>query len=177
MAAMEQLSDSGKIRFIGVSNFSVPYLRRAQAALSKHKIASNQVRYSLIDRSIERGLLQYCQRNAITIIAFSPLGRSFLNLKQADPEGVLTQLARSSGKTEAQIALNWLIAKDGVVAIPKASTAAHALEDCGASGWRLTPEQYTLLERKIRFECHGRLYDVLRDCNRYVMQSLGRELG
>src|SRR5579872_5642497 len=107
MAAMEKLADAGKIRFIGVSNFSVRDLRRAQAALSRHKIMSNQVRYSLIDRTIERDLLQYCQENAITVIAFSPLGLNFTSLRDADPEGVLRQLAGSTGRSEAQIALNW----------------------------------------------------------------------
>jgi diketogulonate reductase-like aldo/keto reductase len=176
MAAMEELVDAGKIRFIGVSNFSVRYLKKAQAALSKYKIVSNQVRYSLIDRSVERDLLGYCRRSAITIIAFSPLGLNFSNLMNADPEGVLTQVARNCGKTEAQVALNWLIAKDNVVAIPKASSVPHALEDCGASGWRLSPDQYGLLERKIRFESHGPLYEGLRICKRYAMQSLGRGL-
>jgi diketogulonate reductase-like aldo/keto reductase len=177
MAAMEELADAGKIRCIGVSNFSLGYLRRAQAALSRHRIVSNQVRYSLMDRTIERDLLDYCGRNAVTIIAFSPLGRSFANLKDADPEGVLKQVADSAEKSEAQVALNWLISKPNVVAIPKASTVQHALEDCEASGWRLPVERYALLERKIRFQSHGWVYDALRYCNRYAMQSLGRGLG
>src|SRR5437016_79990 len=53
MAAMETLVERGKVRFIGVSNFSVTDLKKAQAALSKYKIASNQVRYNLIDRGIK----------------------------------------------------------------------------------------------------------------------------
>lgn len=177
MAAMEELVDAGKIRFIGVSKFSVGYLKRAQAALSRYKVASNQVRYSLIDRSIERGLREYCRQNAITIIAFSPLGLNFSNLLKADPEGVLAQVANSSGRTEAQVALNWLIEKDNVVAIPKASSVHHALEDCGASVWRLSPEQYGLLDRKIQFKSYGPLYEGLRNWKRYVLQSLNRGLG
>jgi diketogulonate reductase-like aldo/keto reductase len=57
---MEELVDKGKIRFIGVSNFSVSQLRKAQIALSKYRVASNQVRYSLVDRSVEVSLLRYC---------------------------------------------------------------------------------------------------------------------
>lgn len=177
MAAMEELADSGKIRFIGVSNFRLGYLRRAQASLTRHKIMSNQVRYSLIDRTIEGGLLQYCQKNAITIIAFSPLGLDFTSLRSADPEGVLSQLAASSGKSEAQIALNWLLAKDGVVTIPKASTVAHALEDWEAAGWRLSADQYALLEKKIRFTSRGRLEGLLREFGRYLVQRRGKALG
>src|SRR5207249_8002316 len=73
MAAMEELVEQGKIRFIGVSNFSVAELKKGQAALSKYKIVSNQVRYSLVERSIEPELLRYCQENRITVIAYSPL--------------------------------------------------------------------------------------------------------
>jgi diketogulonate reductase-like aldo/keto reductase len=177
MAAMEELADAGKIRYIGVSNFDASYLRRAQAALSKHRIVSNQVRYSLIDRTIERGLLQYCRASAITVIAFSPLGLNFSSLRSADPEGTLAEVAAHSGKTVAQIALNWLIAKDRVVAIPKASTVPHALEDYDAAGWRLSLAQYELLERRIRFTSHGRFHALLRDCRRYLMQHRGRALG
>ncbi len=166
MAAMEELADSGKIRFIGVSNFTAGDLRRAQAALSKQRIVSNQVRYSLIDRTVERELLPYCQRNAVTVIAFSPLGLNFAALREADPDRVLAQVAAQAGRTEAQVALNWLISKDHVVAIPKAS-----------AGWRLLPDQYALLERKIRFRRQTRLHEIARFCYRYVNQSRGRGLG
>jgi len=174
MSAMEELADAGKIRFIGVSNFSTGCLRRAQAALSRHKIVSNQVCYSLIDRTIESGLLPYCQQNSITVIAFSPLGLNFAALREADPVGVLAQVASESGKTEAQVALNWLIAKKNVIAIPKASTIAHALEDREAAGWRLSAGQYALLESEVRFRRNGPLHALARDCRRYVLQYLGR---
>ena len=176
MAGMEELADSGKIRFIGLSNYSVRQMQRAQRALSKHRIMSNQVRYSLIDRSIEAGLLQYCRQHAITVIAYSPLGLDFASLKKADPAGVLVQVARASGKTEAQVALNWLIAKDGVVAIPKASTVAHALEDWEAGGWRLSPESCRLLEEQIRCSRHGWMYAALLYTYRYVRQMYGQSL-
>jgi diketogulonate reductase-like aldo/keto reductase len=151
MAAMEELVDAGKIRFIGVSNFSVHVLKKAQAALSKHKIVSNQVRYSLIERTVERDLLSYCQRNGITLIAYSPFGSKFSSLQAADPAGALCKVAETTGKTPAQVALNWLLAKAEVVAIPKASTVQHVIEDCGASGWRLSPSEYELLDNQIKF--------------------------
>src|SRR6476660_642442 len=71
MRGMEDLVNAGKVRFIGVSNFSVRDLINAQAALGKQRIISNQVRYSLAERTIEGGLLQYCQKNGITVIAYS----------------------------------------------------------------------------------------------------------
>jgi aryl-alcohol dehydrogenase-like predicted oxidoreductase len=73
MAAMEELVETGKIRFIGVSNFSASEIEKAQATLSKNRIVSNQVRYNLVDRTIEHGLLQYCEAKQITVLAFSPL--------------------------------------------------------------------------------------------------------
>ena len=73
MGAMEELVGMGKVRFIGVSNFSAREIEKAQVSLSKAKIVSNQVRYSLVDRTIEYGLLQYCEAKKITILAFSPL--------------------------------------------------------------------------------------------------------
>ena len=176
MAAMEQLADSGKIRFLGLSNFSLGQLLKAQRALTKHKIVTNQVRYSLVDRSIESGLLRYCQQNQVTIIAYSPLGLDFSSLKRADPHGVLGEVARSAGKTEAQVALNWLISKEHVVAIPKASTVAHALEDWEATGWRLPADSYKLLEEKIVCRRDGWMHSVLLSAYRYARQSVGRSL-
>jgi diketogulonate reductase-like aldo/keto reductase len=174
MSAMEELVDMGKIRFIGVSNFSIRDLRSAQAALKKNRIVANQVRYSLIERTIEGGLLKYCQENAISIIAFSPLGTNFSQFKAADPQGELARVAALAGKAEAQAALNWLIAKDGVVTIPKASTAAHVSEDCGASGWRLSDRDYASLASAIRYRRRGLLEIVARRLARNVLQHLGK---
>src|SRR5215475_7706848 len=67
MAAMEELVAAGKIRFIGVSNFSEREVERAQAALSKNRIVSNQVLYNLVERTIEGGLLQFCEARQIAI--------------------------------------------------------------------------------------------------------------
>lgn len=175
MSAMEGLVDAGKVRFIGVSNFLEGELRRAQAALSRARIFANQVRYSLIDRTIAEGLLRYCQQNQIAVIAFTPLGHGLDQIARMDPGHVLEQVSALTGKTSAQVALNWCIAEEGVVAIPKASTIEHVIEDCGASGWRLTREQIELLSREIHYERRGPLEMALRRTARYVFQRLGRE--
>jgi len=75
MRAMERLQSEGKIRHVGVSNFSVEQIVEAQKALSKGQVVSNQVEYNLISRGIERDLLGYCERSKITVIAYTPLGR------------------------------------------------------------------------------------------------------
>ena len=175
MSAMEELADQGKIRLIGVSNFLVGELRRAQAALSRHRIFSNQVRYSLIDRTIEGRLLDYCQQNHIAVIAFTPLGHGLDQISRMDPTGVLERIAKQCGKTRAQVALNWCLAKEGVVTIPKASTIERVAENCGASGWRLTAEQLQELSHAIRYKRRGTLEIALRRIARYVFQRIGRE--
>jgi len=162
LAAMEKLVDVGKVRFIGVSNFSVAQLERARKASDKYPIVSNQVRYSIVDRTIEADLLEYCQSNRITIIAYSPLGRDFQSILDCDPDGALAAVARLTGKTVAQVAVNWCLCKDGVVAIPKGNSTAHVVENCGAASWRLTTEQLLFLDRNIRWRRRGRLESVLR---------------
>src|ERR1035438_2076386 len=93
MGAMEELVDAGKVRFIGVSNFTLAELRKARIAMRKYPIVSNQVRYSLIQRTIETQLLGYCQEHRITIIAYSPLGSGLQNIRARDKDGALGRLA------------------------------------------------------------------------------------
>jgi len=174
MKGMEKLVDEGKVRFIGVSNFSVRDLINAQAVISKQRIVANQVRYSLIERTIEGGLLQYCQKNGITVIAYSPLATGLGNIRAADPKGVVRRVAEASCKSSAQVALNWCISKEEVIAIPKASTVAHVLEDIGASGWKLKPELAQLLEERMRYRRRGALEIGARRAVRWGMQMIGR---
>lgn len=162
LGAMEELVDAGKVRFLGVSNFSVDKLDRARRASRKHPIVSNQVRYNLADRSIEEGMLAYCQTHRITVIAYSPLGRELQRLMDCDPRGVLTQIARDLGRSVAQVALNWCLCHDAVVAIPKGSSIEHVLENCAASGWWLTAGQLQRLEQEILFRRRTRVDSFLR---------------
>lgn len=140
MKGMEQLVTGGKVRQVGVSNFSVKQTREAQEALSKIRLASNQVEYNLTNRSIETELLPYCMKEQITIIAYSPIaGGQIPKGGRGERWHILDQVASKYGKTRTQIALNWLIAKIPVVAIPKASSLEHLTENVGALGWRLSP--------------------------------------
>ena len=142
MKAMERLVDEGKVRHIGVSNFSVRQLTEAQEALSKTCVASNQVEYSLTERSIERDLLTFAEKEKVTIIAYSPLARGQISVQtHGDRWKVLDQIARITHKTRNQVALNWLLLKSTVVAIPKASNLHHVRENAGSIGWSLSEEQ------------------------------------
>jgi diketogulonate reductase-like aldo/keto reductase len=172
MAAMEDLVDRGKIRFIGVSNFSVPELRKAQTALSKYRVVSNQVGYSLVDRSVEVDLLRYCREHRITVIAYSPLAHGIDHIKEKDPSAILSKVAAVTGKTEAQVALNWCISRENVIAIPKASSVEHVVQNCNASGWRLSSEENRLLEERVKFRRRGRAEAALRRAARAILQRL-----
>lgn len=163
MAAMEELVDEGKVRFIGVSNFSVPELVRARKAMRKHPIVANQVRYNVADRTIEPGLLPFCESNGITVIAYSPLASVPQRLVDCDPRGVLRDIAAAIGKTPAQVALNWCLSKQSVVVIPKGNSIAHVVENCEASGWQLSAENLARLNTDIVYRRRGRFERLLRN--------------
>jgi diketogulonate reductase-like aldo/keto reductase len=144
MRAMEKLANEGKIRYIGISNFSVEETIEAMNALLKYEIVSNQVEYSLLVRDIEKDLLDFCRKNKITVIAYSPLARGEL-LKGKYYE-FLSKIGKKYNKTAAQVALNWLIIKENVVAIPKAFSKAKIVENMGAYGWKLSDEDLKAID-------------------------------
>jgi diketogulonate reductase-like aldo/keto reductase len=148
MSAMEHLVDAGMVRNIGVSNFSVKELDEAVHAMKKYDIASNQVEYSITVRDIERsGLLDYCIDSHITVVAYSPLSRgAIFSERQARLYGVIKRIAEAHDRTPAQVALNWVIRRKGVIAIPKASSPAHVADNAGASGWSLTGKEARQIE-------------------------------
>ncbi len=150
MRAMETLVDRKIVKFIGVSNFSVKELQEARNSLDKYGIVSNQVEYHLMDREIEERLLPYCQKNDLTILAYSPLARGRLTskpmMRHRRAMGVLQEIANETGKTMAQVALNWCNAKPNVVSIPKSNKVERVVENCEASGWRLSNEQLASLD-------------------------------
>ena len=145
MRAMEYLLEQKLTKFIGVSNFSVEEMKETQSYLSgKNKIVTNQVEYSLMERSPEKGVLPFCQKNKIILTAYSPLGHGIL-MKKKMP--LLDVLSKKYSKTHAQIALNWLISKNQVITIPKASNIDHVEENAGAVGWKLSKEDMEKLDR------------------------------
>ena len=147
MRAMEKLVKDGLTRHIGVSNFSVEQMIEAQAALSREKIVSNQVEYGLADRSIEEDILPYCQREGLTVIAYSPLGQGRIPRGKGGPFRVLDEIGAEHGKSRNQIALNWVLRKESVVTIPKAMDKAHVRENADVVGWSLTGKDLERLDK------------------------------
>jgi diketogulonate reductase-like aldo/keto reductase len=142
MGAMEEMVEKGKIRSIGVSNFSLEQMIEANSALARSEIAASQVNYSLVHRKVERDIIPYCQQNKIAVLAYYPLGHGTLTKPSPKTEAI----CRKNSKTPAQVALNWLVSKSQVFAIPRASRPSHVLEDVGASDWRLSDTDMAELE-------------------------------
>ena len=139
---MEELVSRGKIRYIGVSNFSVAQTLKAREALPRSEIVSNQVRYSLTHRAIESELLPFCEREKLTVIAYSPLDTGKLP-KSRIPRALLEKYAM----TPAQLMLNWVTYGDAVVAIPKAAKAEHVEKNAAALNPRISGDDYRALSR------------------------------
>ncbi len=133
MAAMEKLVEEKLVRFIGVSNFGVSLVEEARNYLSNNDIVANQVEYSLLERKIEKDVLPYCLKQGITLMAYTPLGMGKLARNE-----FLQEVGKKYNKTAAQVALNWFISKENVIAIPKAINLNHLKENAGAAGWRLS---------------------------------------
>ncbi len=140
MKAMEKLKEEGLIKFIGVSNFNVTEMKEAQKYLKNTKIVANQVEYSLFYRKIEKDILPYCEKNGITIIAYSPLARGVI-----PKDKFINKIAAKYNKTASQLAINWLIRKPNVIAIPKSSKIERLKEFAEAADWELSKEDEEII--------------------------------
>ena len=147
MSAMEECVEEGYTRFIGVSNFSAQLMEEAQSHLKDTRLVANQVQFSLIDQKPRMELLPACRRMGVSLVAYRPLERGAII---QTPNAVMDEIAKTHGKTRVQVALNWLIAQDGVFTIPKSTNPVHLMEFMGALGWRLTPEEWSRLAEAYR---------------------------
>jgi aryl-alcohol dehydrogenase-like predicted oxidoreductase len=173
MNALADLVAAGKVRAVGVSNFSAPQMERAYRALDRRGVplTSNQVHYSLLHRKPERnGVLKACRELGVTLIAYSPLEQGVLTGKFHEGAQIQSVMRRRlsgfsparlraaqpliaalrdignahGGKTPAQVALNWLMSQ-GVLPIPGAKNAQQATANADALGWQLTEAEFERL--------------------------------
>jgi aryl-alcohol dehydrogenase-like predicted oxidoreductase len=169
MRGMRALQRVGLVSEVGVSNYSLERWRAAEHALGS-RVLSNQVRYSLVDRSPERDLLPFAESTGHVVIAYSPLAQGLLsgkyhrasrpvnrvrassplflpeNLDRAgDLIATLRQVADAHSATPAQIALAWVIHSPAVVAIPGASSVQQLESNVAAASIDLTEDEYQAL--------------------------------
>jgi diketogulonate reductase-like aldo/keto reductase len=119
-----RLKDEGKILDYGISNFDARGIQRVWSAQGGGGIVTDQVLYNLSERGIEWDLLPWCRKRGLPLMAYTPLGQGAL---LRDP--ALARVGRRHGATPAQVALAWLLSRDGVLAIPKAGRVAHVREN------------------------------------------------
>ena len=170
MRGMRALQARGLVSEVGVSNYSLAGWRSAEAALGG-RVLSNQVRYNLLDRRVERDLIPYARQHGRVVIAYSPLAQGFLSARYepdrmppnrmrrrshvfgresfARAETVLRalhEIAAAHDATPAQVALAWTIREPCVVAIPGASTVAQLEANAAAAGLDLAAEELNALD-------------------------------
>ncbi|WFO75364.1 aldo/keto reductase [Desulfurococcaceae archaeon MEX13E-LK6-19] len=138
----EVVYEKGLARYIGVSNFDVLELEEAIHATRKAEIVVNQVYYNVLAKHVEKDLLPYAIKHGITLQAYTPLEKSMVA-----KHPVIIEIARKINKTPIQVALNYLISRPNVVAIPKTENISHLKEILGAMGWRLGEKEITVLEK------------------------------
>lgn len=173
MAFMADAVEAGKVRAVGVSNYSAEQMRLAHAALADRGIplASNQVQYSLLHRQPEvNGVLDTCRELGVTLIAYQPLASGALTGRYTNgtrPSGffrrfmghfrgkgsaavapvvlLLREIGARYAKSPAQVALRWLIEDPHVLPIPGAKNGKQAAENAGALTFSLTPAEIEAL--------------------------------
>ena len=170
VGAMAELVKAGKVRYLGLSEASVPTLRRA---VKVHPIAALQTEYSLWTRDPESEILAACRELGIGFVAYSPLGRGFLTgqfrkfedlpaddyrrnsprfqgenfQKNLDLVQRVEEIAREKGCTASQLALAWVLAQgDEIVPIPGTKRRRYLEENVGAVAVKLTKEDLQRIE-------------------------------
>ena len=169
---MADAVDAGKVRAVGVSNYSASQMQTAHSALAERGIplAANQVQYSLLHRMPETdGVLDSCRELGVTLMAYQPLASGALtgkyltgprprglrrmtpNFRRGQREsisrvvGLLREIGMSHTTGPAQVALRWLIENDAVLPIPGAKNGAQALSNAEALSFSLTPGEVDAL--------------------------------
>lgn len=177
LSAMNTLLQQGKIRYIGCSNFAGWHLMKAlgiSERMGYDPIISQQVYYSLAARELEHELIPLSLDQNVGILIWSPLAWGLLSGKyqrnKPKPENtrlafwdapgtvdwnklydivdVLAEIAKSKGKTIAQVALNWLLRRPGITSIIIGARNEQQLRDnLGAVGWSLSEEEVRRIEQ------------------------------
>lgn len=174
-AEISRLIKEGKVRFAGVSNFSIEQMEKCQQV---HPIASLQPPYSLLIRDIEKDLMPFCKKNNIGIVAYSPMARGLLtgkfsseHLKTLAPDDHrrknalfiepafskniefverIKPIAQRNGKTPAQLAIAWVLRRDEITsAIVGARKPGQISETAKAGDWSLPRQDIAEIENII----------------------------
>ncbi|WJR66415.1 aldo/keto reductase [Neorhizobium sp. CSC1952] len=156
VAGFEELRRAGKIAAWGVSNFDLDDMEELMAVPEGRNCAANQVLYNLSRRGVEYDLLPWCQERGIAVMAYSPIEQGRL-LRNAD----LIRIAKAYQATPAQVALAFLLERDGVVAIPKSANPDRVAENAEAADLDLSEEDWKALDAAFPPPAQKRPLDML----------------
>ncbi len=131
LGAMAEARDEGKVRRLGVSNFTSRHVR--EAAAIEPGLYANQVEYHAYLG--QQAVLEACREHDVILTAYSPIAHGKV---LTDP--VIVEIARERGATPAQVALRWLLDQPGVTAVPKAASHENRRANLGALEVELTDE-------------------------------------
>ena len=131
LTAMVALVDEGKVRHVGVSNFTAAQFRQARALAP---VVTNQVEYHPF--LSQRRVLEAARRHGATVTAYSPLARGAVF-----DEPVLAAIGRRHGRSPAQVSLRWLLHQDDVLAVPKATSREHLAANLAVFDFSLTDDE------------------------------------
>lgn len=138
VAGFEALIEQGKIGRWGVSNFDVADMED----LADSRCATNQVLYNPEARGVEFDLLPWSQAAQMPIMAYCPIAQGGEVLRHP----ALQQVAQRHRITAAQACLAWVLRQPGMIAIPKASSSAHIIENAAAADLHLDAEDLALID-------------------------------
>ena len=138
---MEELRSAGKIRHWGVSNLDHTEMEDLVRIENGRHCATNQLLYNLARRGVEYDLLPWCREQGMPVMAYSRLDEGKLITHPA-----VTKVAAAHDATPAQIALAWLLRRDGVIAIPKTANERRVRENAASLGLTLNADDLALLD-------------------------------
>jgi diketogulonate reductase-like aldo/keto reductase len=148
ISAMVKLKKQGKVREIGISNFSIFDLNKYKGLLIGSKIASLQCEYNLFEKTVEEdGTLKFCEDNNLLFIAYSPLDQGRFLAFNKDQQRILDNLSKKYHKTHAQIILSWLTRWTFVTAIVKTSNVSHLLENADILNFNIEKLDNKILDK------------------------------
>lgn len=147
MRAMEELVAQGLVRYIGVSNFTPDLMQESIDALQSNLLACNQVEYHLNSRNIENDVIPYSEEHGITVMAYSPFGQGEFPTRASARGRLLADIGNRYGKSPYQVALNWLLNKPYICAIPKAVKREFIKANAEAVNFVLTDEDRAAIDK------------------------------
>lgn len=143
----EETVAAGKICSWGVSNFDVDDLDELLDVAGEGAIACNQVLYHLQERAIEHAVIPWCEQHGTAVVAYSPFGHDDFPSPRSKGGEVLQKIADAHKATTRQVALGFLTRARSVLAIPKASSAAHAADNAAAGDLKLGDSEIAALDK------------------------------